>query len=80
MEFKLISSILEYIKGKEKIKPDEISDVKPDDVKPNEISDVKSDEILCKCGKITNSYATDMNYNKKCLECYNKEIDHGSTI
>lgn len=76
MKFKLISFISEYIKGKKKV--DIIDEIKNENeiIFDGQIKELKTDEIVCKCGKITSSYATDMNYNKKCLECYNKEISN----
>lgn len=76
MKFKPISSILEFIKGKEKIEV--ANEIKNDNeiISEGQIKELKTDEIVCKCGKISNSYATDMNYNKICLECYNKEISN----
>lgn len=74
MKFKLISSILEYIKGKKET--DIVDKIKNENevVFEGKVKELKTGEIICKCGKITSSYATDMNYNKKCLECYNKEL------
>jgi len=49
-------------------------------INKEEIIANKPKKITCNCGEITASYATDANYNHRCLKCHDKEMNKDNLI
>jgi formylmethanofuran dehydrogenase subunit E len=71
VKFKLISFILGFIKKNKQ--EESINNIEVKEEIKEEVIILKPNEIICEdCGEVATSYATDANYKKICLTCYNK--------